>query len=389
MRTSSRLTVENLNLILDKFHLQDISLEVMAGEYFVLLGPTGAGKTVLLETIAGIKQQESGKVFVDGKDIRDWPPERRGIGFVYQDYALFPHLNVRQNIAFGLNLMGKEELFSLVGEGPGPEQRQSGGDNPGKTDLINRQVAWISELTRTRHLLDRKPAGLSGGEKQRVALARALVIQPRLLFLDEPLSALDPENREKLQEELKRIQDELGITTVHITHNFEEAVALADRVGVIFGGKILQTGSPQEVFRQPADESVARFVGVRNILPGTIKEGTRGGEKNFSTSGFDLFVISDRVGKASASIRPEDIILSRKPLQSSARNSFSGVVRDLSDRGPIVYVSLEISPEGEGEAARDPLYLTSLVTNRSLQEMGLEPGVQVYLAFKSSALHII
>lgn len=200
---------------------------------------------------------------------------------------------------------------------------------------------------------------------------------------------MDPENREKLQEELKRIQGELGITTVHITHNFEEAVALADRVGVIFEGRILQTGSPQEVFRQPADESVARFVGVRNILPGTIKEGTRGGEKNFSTSGLDLFVISDRVGKASASIRPEDIILSRKPLQSSARNSFSGVVRDLSDRGPIVYVSLEISPEGDQEAPRDPLLLTSLVTNRSLQEMGLEPGVKVHLAFKWSASSIV
>ncbi|RLG70326.1 MAG: hypothetical protein DRO11_06430, partial [Methanobacteriota archaeon] len=203
------LQIEDLWVDLAEFRLCEVNLDIAAGEYFVILGPTGAGKTVLLETIAGLHRPLRGRIVLAGQDITHAPPERRNIGFVYQDYALFPHLNVAQNIAFGLKLRGM-----------------------GRSDVEER-VAAISELLRIQHLLHRMPEALSGGEAQRVALARALVIEPELLLLDEPLSALDPETREALQQELGQIHQKLGTTTIHVTHNFEEAVALGDRIAVL------------------------------------------------------------------------------------------------------------------------------------------------------------
>jgi len=201
--------IRGLWVDLEGFRLCDINLDIAVGEYFIVLGPTGAGKTILLETIAGLHQPRRGHILLDGVDITHTPPERRGIGFVYQDYALFPHLTVSGNIAFGLGLQGM-----------------------GQSD-IEKRVAAISQLLGIEHLLHRLPETLSGGEAQRVALARALVVEPRLLLLDEPLSALDPEAREALQRELGRIHRKLGTTTVHVTHDFEEAVALGDRIAVL------------------------------------------------------------------------------------------------------------------------------------------------------------
>ena len=247
------MEIKSLWVELEEFRLCDINLEIAAGEYFVVLGPTGAGKTVLLETIAGLHRPRRGRILLAGEDITHAPPERRGIGFVYQDYALFPHLSVAGNIAFGLRLRG-------MGRGE-----------------IEKRVAAIGRLLGIEHLLHRMPGTLSGGEAQRVALARALVIEPRLLLLDEPLSALDPETREGLQRELGRIHRELGTTTIHVTHDFEEAVALGDRIAVLREdrldeglreGRIVQVGRPEEIFRRPASEFVARFVGVRNIFRG-------------------------------------------------------------------------------------------------------------------------
>ena len=378
------LQVENLGVDLDEFHLREIELDVAPGEYFVILGPTGAGKTVLLETIAGLHQSQKGRILLDGEDITGVPPERRGIGFVYQDYALFPHMTVAANIAFGLTLRGWQR----------------------KT--IDRRVAEMGELLGISHLLHRKPDTLSGGEKQRVALGRALLVEPRLLLLDEPLSALDPAMREGLQRELARVHRELGTTTIHVTHDFEEAVALGDRIAVVHEGRVAQVGPPEEIFRKPGSEFVARFVGVRNIFRGEVRAGkdgynvlhldpstggSTGSPQGSGHRGLEIAVVTDLVGEVHGSLRPEDIVLSKEPLRSSARNSFCGRIADIADRGTVVYVTVRVpfDPSTKlraGCAQGNSLDFTCIITRTSLEEMELREGTEIYIAFKASAVHV-
>ena len=387
MKDDIRLQVKDVNLRLQDFQLTDINLSITQGEYFVLLGPTGAGKTILLEVIAGVKPVQKGRLYLDGEVINALPPEKRQVGFVYQDYALFPHLTVRENIAFGLRLMSSHQLQELGEEGgETPSARELDIISRQKGALIEEKVQDISKLLHIEHLLARKPASLSGGEKQRTALARALVIEPRVLLLDEPLSALDPETSQALQRELKRIHNKVGTTTLHITHNFEEAVALADRIGVIFEGRIHQVGTPQQVFRKPSGERVARFVGVRNILQGQIEGKKDDRYRNFHSRGVKISVVTDQTGPVRASIRPEDIILARGPVDTSARNAFQATVLDVEDRGSFVYVTVRL---GENGSSPQGLTLTSMITRRSLQDMELSVGDRVHLAFKAAALHIL
>lgn len=386
MSDDIRLQVKDVSLQLHDFTLTDINLSIPQGEYFVLLGPTGAGKTILLEVIAGVKPVQKGMLYLDGEVINALPPEKRQVGFVYQDYALFPHLTVRENIAFGLRLMSAHQLQALGREGkdsPAARVPQIGFRQ--KDALIEEKVQEISKLLHIEPLLARKPATLSGGEMQRTALARALVIEPRVLLLDEPLSALDPETSQALQRELKRIHNKVGTTTLHITHNFEEAVALADRIGVIFEGRIRQVGKPQQVFRKPSGERVARFVGVRNILQGHIQGKNDGRYRDFHSQGVKISVVTEQSGPVRASIRPEDIILARDPVHTSARNAFQATVLDVEDRGSFVYVTVRLAGN---ERSNEGLTLTSMITRRSLQDMELSVGDRVHLAFKAAALHI-
>jgi len=219
--------VRGLALRAGGFRLSGIDLSAESGEYIVLLGPTGAGKTILLEAIAGLRRPAGGRILLDGHDITETPPERRGIGFLYQDYALFPHLTVAENIAFGLRARRIPR------------------------DEIRTRVEEIARLLKIEILLPRRPGSLSGGERQRVGLGRALAIAPPLLLLDEPLSALDPEMREGLQRELLQVHRTLRTTTVHVTHDFEEAIGLGDRVAVMDQGTIVQKGTAEEIFRRP------------------------------------------------------------------------------------------------------------------------------------------
>jgi molybdopterin-binding protein len=352
--------VENLWVDLDEFHLREIELEIAPGEYSIILGPTGAGKTVLLETIAGLHHPCKGRIYVDDVDITKAPPERRGIGFVYQDYVLFPHLSVEGNIQFGLKM-----------------QRW-------KNEVARQRVAEVAELLGINHLLRRRPARLSGGEQQRVALARALVVEPSLLLLDEPLGALDPGTREGLQRELARLHRELGTTTIHVTHDFEEAVALGDRIAVVREGRIVQVGPPEQIFRKPSSEFVARFVGVRNIFWGKVCQ-KDDSHKVFSLGGLEIAVVTELEGEAHSSIRPEDILLSREPLRSSARNTFRGRIVDIADRGAIVYVTVAVLP---GCTQGKPLDFSCMITRTSQEEMGLQEGAEVHIAFKASAVHV-
>jgi molybdopterin-binding protein len=388
MKKSLQLKIKDLAVQLDDFLISDLDLEVQKGEYFILLGPTGAGKTVLLEAVAGIIPTVSGTIHLEGIDVTDSSPEFRKVGFVYQDYALFPHLTVEENISFGpgnrIQVERKENSDHSLPNRFFRIQQAIGGRRKFKQAAVKKKVDEISSLLQISHLLGRKPDSLSGGEQQRVALARALIINPSILLFDEPLRSLDPETQEQVQRELRRVHQELGTTILHITHDFEIAVALADRIGVIIDGKIIQVGTPREIFRQPINEQVARFVGVRNIFRGRHFV-ERDGSRLFKLNGFEFASISKLERTVRASIRPEDILLSIQPLKSSARNNFQGKIIQISDRGPFSYITVRLpSPNQAGKN----LDLVVLITQSSVEEFSLAVNREVYIAFKASALHI-
>ncbi|MBN2204749.1 MAG: ATP-binding cassette domain-containing protein [Thermoleophilia bacterium] len=336
---------------LGTFHLRDIKLSVENGEYFILLGATGTGKTVLLETIAGMHKLDRGDMLYNGEDLTPLSPEERGVGFVYQDYALFPHLTLAQNIAFGLRLREK--------------------DKGRRRD----EVHEIAALFGIDHLLGRRPASLSGGEQQRAAIARALIVKPRILLLDEPLSALDPRSKESFRRELRRVHELLRPTVIHVTHDFNIAFGLADRIAVMHDGTVVQVGTPAEVFRHPTSQAVAEFVGMENILLGTVRRG----EVHLG-EGLVLSAVLDgrSAGEVSVAVRPEDVLLSREALDSSARNSFRGRMIHITHEGVMTRVTVDVG-----------VPLVSLITTRSLEEYGLRVGDEIWATFKSASVHVI
>jgi ABC-type sugar transport system ATPase subunit len=226
------IRTEEISFHVGTFQLERLSIDIAKGEYFVLLGPPGSGKTIFLECLCGLKRLASGRIYIDERDVTDLEPRARGIGYVPQDYALFPHLSVERNIAFGLRVRGRTE--AKVGE--------------------------TAELLDIRHLLSRRIDGLSGGEKQRVALARALVLQPKILLLDEPVCALDEVTRQEVCAQLLGIQRRLGLTTIHVSHNLEEAFSVADRAAILRKGVLQQAGTLDELLCKPSSEFVARFM---------------------------------------------------------------------------------------------------------------------------------
>jgi len=364
--TEPLIQVRGVSITLGAFAVHEASLEVGAGEYFVLLGPTGAGKTVLLECIAGLHRPERGEIVVAGQRVNQVPPEQRGLGYLPQDYALFPHLNVAQNIAFGMRL-----------------RRQP-------RSAINRRVAELAELLKITHLLARSTVRLSGGEKQRAALARALAIEPKVLLLDEPLSALDEQTREMLCVELRRVHAELRTTTVHVSHNFEETLAVADRIGIIHEGRICQVGTPEEVFYRPASEFVARFVRADNILRGRARRSADGLVVTVGATEFQA--ANGPEGEVFLTVRPEDVELAPAPaadatvrssdapsLRSTSRtNLVTGPIVRVVDRGPLVRVDVG------GEAP-----LTALVARRGWRASGLKTGDLASAFFDPEAAHLL
>lgn len=347
------IKLENISKDLGDFKLKDINLELKEEEYFTILGPTGTGKSILLEVIAGLQQPETGDIWFEDELINNLPPEDRQIGMVYQDYMLFPHLNVKKNILFGLKI-----------------RKES-------TAKKKKKLQEVVSLLGINNLLDRSIKTLSGGEKQRVALARALIISPKILLLDEPLSALDPSTKSKIQQDLKRVHTELGTTTLHVTHDFNEALSLADRIAIMQQGEIVQVGSPQQVFRRPESNFVAEFVGSKNIFVGQAvhKDNRTVIEVNDNVG---LEIATEKEGKVNLIIRPEDIILSLQSFSSSARNSYQGIVKEIKKRLSIVEVKVDIGIE-----------IIAYVTYRSLEEMEIEPEKEVYITFKATAGHVI
>jgi iron(III) transport system ATP-binding protein len=260
--------------------LRDINLSIPAGSFYTLLGPSGCGKTTLLRTIAGFHDQDVGQIRISGTSIETLPAHRRDVGMVFQDYAVFPHLNVFDNVAFGLR---QRKL-------PASE--------------IRKRVAEVLEVVQLQDFAARMPHALSGGQQQRVGLARAIVIKPKVLLMDEPLSNLDAQLRVDLRSELRRIQRDLGITTIYVTHDQEEALAMSDTICVMYGGVIQQAAAPLDIYRRPANRFVAAFVGANNFLDVTRSQsGVR-----LRSGGADLTALAGGAGDATiCAIRPESL----------------------------------------------------------------------------------
>jgi spermidine/putrescine ABC transporter ATP-binding subunit len=254
-----------------------VTLDIRRNEFFALLGPSGCGKSTLLRMLAGFETPSGGRILLEGKDISGLKPERRPVNLMFQSYALFPHMSVVRNIAYGLEMerLPRAQIRSRVDE--------------------------IMAVTDLAQLADRKPDQLSGGQKQRVALARALVKRPKVLLLDEPLGALDKKLRERMQLELKRLQHDVGITFIIVTHDQEEALVMADRMAILRDGRLLQCGSPEAVYENPTDRFVANFIGVMNFVEGRIDDG------RFMAMGVELPVSGLATGPVALAIRPEDV----------------------------------------------------------------------------------
>jgi molybdate/tungstate transport system ATP-binding protein len=355
------IRLESLHVRVGSFDLQDISLEVPTGGYALIIGPTGSGKTTLLEAVAGHARLQSGRVFMHEEEVTDLPPERRGLGFVYQQYHLFPHLNVRDNIGYGIVR----------------HHRVSNGRD------LQRRIEELADMLAITPLLERPVRGLSGGEQQRVALARALAPKPSILLLDEPFASVDPATRQVLRRELRELHEREGITTLQVTHDFDEAMRLGDLVAVLSEGRIAQRGTPEQVFRYPNSAFVARFVGSGNVIAGEVEriepEAAPGPFRgHFRGGNLALDVVAEREGPIHAVIRPEDIVLSLTPHPDSARNHMDGRVVRLERVGPVTFVHLDVGRT-----------LIASVTTASVQEMNLQAGTQVIVAFKATAILLV
>jgi molybdate transport system ATP-binding protein len=326
----------------------------------VLFGPSGSGKTTVLRCLAGLEQPEEGSIRF-GEEL--WfeaarglfvPPQRRGIGYLFQEYALFPHLTVASNIGYGLTDLSREER--------------------------RRRVADMLDLVQLTGLEARYPQHLSGGQRQRVALARALAPRPRLLLLDEPLSALDADIRQRLRQDLRRLLRELGTPALLVTHDRVEALALGDHLVVMERGQVRQSGSVHEVFGRPSDAAVARIVGVDTVEPGKILH-VAAGLATVAVGSAELVALAEEAaeGEVYVCMRAEEVIIEKgAATPSSARNRLVGRIRTLTHEGPMVRLSL---------ACGFPL--TALITKQACDELALQEGEQVTALIKAPAIHLV
>ncbi len=347
------ISIRNLCIELGDFVLRDACLDIEDREYMVIVGPSGSGKTVLLESIAGLYPVKRGEVWLRGCDATVLKPEHRHVSIVYQDYSLFTHISAEKNILFGMRMRGMEK------------------------DEMKKSLDKMVDLFNISHLLSRKPSTLSGGEQQKIALARALCVSPDVLLLDEPLSSLDPGTREDIEQELRNLHRELTVTILHVTHNFEEAIALGDRIAVIGGGKIMQVGTPEDIFRRPNSEFVARFAMARNIFYGRVVLSDRG-DHMFKTGDSCFLIEKGRKGDRMV-IRPEDIMVYpfNDGKNNNGKNCFPGTINRINDKGSTLFVDVDIG-----------IPVTALVTRHACRESGLRTGMRVKISCDPGSLHI-
>jgi spermidine/putrescine transport system ATP-binding protein len=335
----------------DVVAVDNISLEIERGSFFALLGPSGCGKTTTLRMIGGFEEPTEGTIYLGDEPVSGKPPYKRDVNTVFQSYALFPHLSIFENVAFGLRRKGVS-----------------------KHDVRGRVLA-ILELVGLAGLDKRKPRQLSGGQQQRVALARALVNKPRVLLLDEPLGALDLKLRKQMQLELKAIQHDVGITFIHVTHDQEEAMTMADRIAVMRAGRIEQLGAPDELYEQPQTAFVAGFLGASNLLPGTVS----GSDTVRLDDGTDVRVPSDALaghtGRVAVGIRPEKI-----RLDGGDTNRLAGTI---SERAYVGVATQYVVDSASGAS------MTVYAQNSRPGSESLSPGEQVTLSWSPEATFVV
>ncbi|MCP3874405.1 MAG: ABC transporter ATP-binding protein, partial [Desulfobacteraceae bacterium] len=360
---------KNIEFTIGTFSLHNINFSIKDGEYFVILGPSGNGKTQLLKLLAGLNKPKSGEIWIDGTRRDHLPPEQRDIGYVFQDQVLFPHMNVYKNIAFSLNLkkMAKSE--------------------------IKAKVENMAEILGISYMLDRSTVNLSGGEKQRVALARAMVMNPKVLIMDEPYAALDRNLQERLTLEARELQQQLKQTTIHVTHNQEEAITLADRLCILENGTIKMIDTPDKVFRNPTSTFVASFVCTENIYEKAVVENDDGEVLSLRFNGYQIFCnflkTADRIcisesddrgffhcsrelsgitGVVTFCVRPECTLLHSSNPEDLKRNVFKGEVVKIFDRGLMFQTNIKVS---------DDFLIVNLTMRKRFLDMNISTGSEV------------
>lgn len=320
--------------------LKDINLTINEGEFFALLGPSGCGKTTTMRCIAGFEEPTSGRIYIDDKVVNDIPPNERDCGMVFQSYALFPHLNVFENVAYSLNI--KEMKNSNILKKPLVFGRILNSRWFKYPKHIEEKVMEILNYVELDQYKDRAVSELSGGQQQRVALARALIMEPAVLLMDEPLSNLDQKLRHSMRNTIRRIQQELGITTIFVTHDQEEALSMADRVAVMSNGKIMQIGTPTEIYTKPKTSFIADFVGTSNIFKGTVI-GEENGYSLVQMNGYKL-KSAQKINKKEVDIiiRPENIKIVNKNEESKDANILEGEVLFSTFLGSMIRYDVQV-----------------------------------------------
>lgn len=337
-----------------------VTLRIATGEMVALLGPSGCGKTTTLRMIAGLVEQTSGEIVLGGRSLNGIPVHRRNIGMLFQNYALFPHMSVEQNVAFGLETRGVRRREAAV------------------------RVKEALALVKLDGFAGRFPGALSGGQQQRVALARALVIEPSVLLLDEPLGALDKGLRESMQVELRQLQQRLGITTVIVTHDQEEALTLADRIVIMRNGRLEQVGTPQEIYARPTSRFVAGFIGASNFLRGTVA-GPDGAGTLVTLAGGARMTVAGPPPAATEvllAVRPEAVMLDPGALDTVAANAVAGCVEQIIYRGGVTHIHLRLD-------GGDPIL--ALHQNRAGERgpPGLAVGARVTAHWRQEDNHMV
>jgi ABC-type Fe3+/spermidine/putrescine transport system ATPase subunit len=353
----SLIALDDLSVIVGNFRLDRVTIEAGDGEYLVLLGPSGAGKTVLLEVIAGLRAPDTGTVTVNRKDMDDVPPEHRGIGLVYQDYSLFPHMTAAENIAYGLKLQKR------------PAQ------------VIRERVDTLLAELGISSLKDRYPGSMSGGEQQRVAIARALATGPSVLLLDEPFASLDPRNRDECMRVMQHLKDTRSITIIQVSHSGDEAYALADKVVVLLGGRVAQAGPPDEIFSRPVSLEVARFVGMENVFTGTVvNNGNDRSRISIGAAVIQLPAVYHSGDQLSIGIAAGSItVATRQPASDDpGMNSIASHVRNVTMGKDTVTIRLE-----------GAISLSAVMKRLSEEGKIPVPGTQVYAVFKDTDVRVL
>ncbi len=350
------IEVKNISVKLGDFSLQNVSFAANNGDYLALLGVSGAGKSVILEIISGLLKPQMGKILLDGTDVTSSKIQERKVGVVYQDLSLFPHLSVFENIAYPLRIRKKAKME------------------------IKAQVGNFAALAGVSHLLNRNPNTLSGGEAKRVAIARTLASGAKVLLLDEPLSNLDVSHKSELRGLLRDI-NRTGITIIHVTHDFTEATTLANKVAIIENGRLIQFGTPEEVFRHPKTEFVARFSGMKNIYRANqiTKADNSGLKKAIINESISIHFLSEANPKSGfVMVSEEHVLISAKHLESSALNQFKGRVKEvyfaLSGMELVVDIGVE---------------LVASISQSSQQALEIAPNRDLWVSFKASSVKFV